>query len=220
MSYQQDGSGWGVYSRIFAGDPPQRLDAKPADSFVHGTAGLDTAVIASSAAGLLSASMSGGVLSLTTAQGTQHIDNVERIQFSDALFALDTQGPGGAGPGHVWEAAMLFRAAFGAAPDRSALSQWTAQADHSGGMGELGQKMLDFYAPGVSASALVAHLYQSVAGITPDAATVQNLAGHIGAGQAFATEGDFFAAAASLSLNTGHLATLVGSVQQLDAAWF
>ena len=178
-------------------------------------------MIASDRAGILAYSLGGGVLSVTTAHGTQHIDNVERIQLSDALFALDTQGPSGnAVAGHVWEAAALLWAGFAAAPDRSALGQWTAQADHSSSMGELGQKMIDFYAPGISASSLVAYLYQTVAGRTADAGTVQDLAGQIGAGRAFATEGDFFAYAASLSLNTGHMADLVGSIQPLDAAWF
>jgi hypothetical protein len=221
MSYQQDGSGSGIYSKIFAGTQPARLSAEHVDTFVHGTAGLDTAVIASDAAGLLAASMSGGVLSLTTAQGTQHIDNVERIHFSDALFAFDTRGPGdGASAGHVWEAAMLIRGGLGLVPDRALLSQWTAQADRSATMGELGQKMLDAYAAGISATTLVTHLIQSIVGVTPDAAVVQNLAAQIGAGHAFATEGDFFAAAASLSLNTDHLASIVGSVQRLDPAWF
>lgn len=221
MSYQQDGSGWGIYSTIFATDAAAPMGGQTADAFVHGTAGLDTAVIASDVAGILAYSLGGGVLSITTTHGTQHIDNVERIQLNDALFALDTQGAdGGAAPGHVWEAAALFRAAFAVGPDQEAISQWTAQADHSSSMGELGQKMIDFYAPGISASALVAHLYQTVAGRAADAATVQDLAGQIGAGGAFATEGDFFAYAASLSLNTSHIAGIVGSIQPLDAAWF
>jgi hypothetical protein len=222
MSYQQDGSGWGIYSKIFAADPAPPLGGQaPGDAYVHGTAGLDTAVINSDVAGILGYSLSGGVLSITTAHGTQHIDHVERIQLNDALFALDTQGSdGGAAPGHVWEAAALFRAAFGLAPDEAAISQWTAQADHSASMGEVAQKMIDFYAPGVSAATLVAHLYQTIVGSTADAATVQNLAGEIGAGRPFATEGDFLAFAATLPLNAGQLAGVVGSIQPLDAAWF
>jgi len=222
MSYQQDGSGWGIYSKIFSGGPSPPLSGQaPGDAYVHGTAGLDTAVINSGVAGILGYSLTGGVLSITTAQGTQHIDNVERIQFNDALFALDTQGgDGGTAPGHVWEAAALIRAAFGFAPDTAGISQWTAQADHSATMGEVAQKMIDFYAPGISASTLVAHLYQTIVGTTADAATVQSLAAEIGAGRPFATEGDFFAAAAGLPLNTGHLAGVIGSIQPLDAAWF
>jgi hypothetical protein len=87
-------------------------------------------------------------------------------------------------------------------------------------MAELGQQMIDFYAPGISSSELVAHLYQSVVGHAADADTVQALAAQIGAGRPFATSGDFFAYAASLDMNTGHLAGLVGSIQQLDAGWF
>ena len=217
----QDGSGSGVYARTFSSDqvPPQGGPAQ--DTYVHGTAGLDTALIASDTAGILAYSLAGGVLSITTAHGTQHLDNVERVQLSDALFALDTQGPSGAAAaGHVWEAAALWWAGFGAAPDRSALSQWTAQADHSPGMPELGQQMIDFYAPGISSSDLVAHLYQNVVGHAADADTVQALADQVGVGRPFATEGDLFAFAASLALNTDHMAGLVGSVQQLDAAWF
>ena len=220
-SYQQDGSGWGVYSKIFAADPVPPSSGQLPDAYVHGTDGLDTAVIASDLAGILGYSLAGGVLSVTTARGTQHIDNVERIQLNDALFALDTQAAeGGAAPGHVWEAAVLFRAAFGLAPDSGAISQWTAQADRSSDMGELAQKMIDFYAPGVSPTTLVEHLYQTIVGIRADAATVENLAAQIGTGRAFESEGDFLAYAASLSLNTHHMDGIVGSIQALDPAWF
>jgi hypothetical protein len=219
MSYQQDGSGWGIYSRMFAADAAPQAGQIP-DAYVHGTAGLDTAIIASDRAGILAYSLDGGVLSITTGHGTQHIDNVERVRLTDALYALDTQGADGGAPGHVWEAAALLRAAFGLAPDTAAISQWTAQADRSSDMGELAQKMIDFYAPGVSETSLVAHLYQTVVGHAADAATVQGLADQIGDGGAFATEGDFLAYAAGLALNTQHLAGVVGSIQALDPAFF
>ena len=87
-------------------------------------------------------------------------------------------------------------------------------------MGELGQKMIDFYAPGVSSAALATHLYLRLVGHVPGADTVQALTAQIGAGAQFATQGEFFAYAASLDLNAQHMVGLAGSIQQLDAGWF
>ena len=49
---------------------------------------------------------------------------------------------------------------------------------------------------------------------------VQSVAGLVGPGLQFETTGDLFAQAASLPLNTGHFAGIVGAMMQLDAGWF
>lgn len=216
---------WDDNACVALGGDDMYLSQGGSDYFDGGD-GLDTFVLPDSLARVTSYTLENGTLTLHTsdahnAQATPIILATERIEFSDALFALDTQGPSGDTPaGHVWQAAALLHAAFGTAPSQSALSQWTAQADASSGMGQLGQKMIDAYAPGISSTALVAHLYETLTGHAPSAATVNEYASQIGAGKTFATQGDAFAYAANLPDNAAEVAGLIGTVQQLDPAWF
>jgi hypothetical protein len=198
-----------------------RLAGGPGADALNGGAGTDTAVIGGTVAGIMSHSISIGAATIMTGAGTQQLVNVERVQFSDGLFALDTLAPSGDAPGgHAWQAAALYRAGLGALPGTADLSRWTAQADQSSGMGALGQQMIDFYAPGVSSQALVTHLYQQLVHATPSQETVQAYVDQIGPGRTFSTQGDLFAYAAALSLNTDQMAGFMGSVQPLDPSWF
>jgi hypothetical protein len=189
-----------------------------------GGSGTDTFVFPESVTRVSSYTYEGGTLTVHASdehnpQTAPIILATERIQFSDALFALDTHGPSGDAPaGHVWQAAALLRAAFGTMPDRSALSQWTAQADEAASMGELGGEMLAAYAPALSASQLVARLYFNLTGQTAPADVVASYSAQIGAGKQFATQGDALAFAANLAVNADHV--LLGDVQQLDPLWF
>ncbi len=150
------------------------------------------------------------------AQGMDTLVNVERLQFSDTLIALDTHGR----DGHVWQAAALVHAATGVLPGQGLMSQWTAQADLSTDMGVLAQTMLDNYVPGISTSDLATVLYVKLVHAQPDAQVVQALADMVGPGKPFAKQGELFAAAANLPINTEGLAAIVGSFQMLDAQWF
>lgn len=196
-----------------AGD--ELLHGSAGDDMVDGGAGTDTFVTDASLASVHGYALADGVLTLTTASGTDTLMNVERVRLADSLFAFDTQAPAaGAEGGHVWQAAALYRAASGMLPGQRELSRWTAQADEAGDFGALAQRMVDAYAPGASTADLVAHLYRSLVGTAPDDATVQALASHFGTG------GAALAYAAELSLNTDQMAGFTGSVQQLDPGWF
>ncbi len=222
MSAGQDGSGWGVYAREF--DPVAASSAPPADlaKMTISNSGLHTAVINAPMAGIQAYSLVNGVLSVTTAGGTQTLAGVDRVSLNDALFALDTHAPAnGAAGGHAWQAAALFNAAFGVLPGQDALSQWTAQADHSTSMADLAQHMIAQYAPaGISSADLVMRLYLDLTSTSPSADVVQSLVDRIGPGHEFATQADLFAYAASLQLNTDHMAGFVGSIQALAPGWF
>lgn len=214
-------TGGGGHDRLSGLGGNDRLIGRGGNDVIDGGTGVDTVVIDGPVAGLQSYSIADGVLTVTTAAGTQSISNVERVQFADALFAFDTQAPAGAEPGgHVWQAAALCLAAFGSVPGRADLSRWTAEADRSATMGELGQKMIDAYAPGVSTETVVRYFYMSLVHAEPSAETVQSLVDLVGAGRPFATQGDLAAAAASLSINTDRLAGFTGSIQVLDPGWF
>jgi hypothetical protein len=198
-----------------------RLDGSGGTDALNGGAGVDTAVVAADVSSVTAYSLSTGAASVSTAAGTQQLVNIERVQFGDGLFALDTSAPAGDTPGgNAWQAAALYRAGFGSLPGMADLSFWTARADGAPGMGALGQEMIDFYAPGVSSQALVTHLYQQLVHASPSQETVAAFVDQIGPGRAFSTQGDLFAHAAALSLNTEQMAGFMGSVQLLDPAWF
>jgi len=195
------------------------------DWFDGGT-GLDTFVFPESMARVTAYTLENGTLTVHASdehnpRTTPIILATERIEFSDALFALDTHGPSGDAPaGHVWQAAALLNLAFGAAPGQSALSQWTARADAAASMGALGQEMIDSFAPGISSADLVTHLYVSLTGHTPTADVVAGYVNQIGAGKQFATQGDAFAFAANATINANEVAGFLGDVQRLDPSWF
>lgn len=192
-----------------------RLDGVSGNDVLDGGQGTDTAVLETSVANVRGVSLAKGTITLQTALGADTLVNVERVQFTDALFALDTQTGG-----HVWQAAALWAALTGATPDREHLSQWTAAADHAATMGALAQQMIDTYAPGVPSATLVSYLIEQLVHVHPSAEMVQGFVDLIGPGRAFETQGDLLASAASLSLNTERIASLVGTVQALDPGAF
>jgi hypothetical protein len=130
---------------------------------LDGGPGRDTAVIGGSVTQVSAYSLAAGAVSVTTPAGTDTLQGIERVRFNDALFALDTQAPHGpqSPPGDAWQAAALFHAAFGAVPGIEDLSHWTAQADVSANINVLAQKMIDFYAPGISTASLVTYCTNS-----------------------------------------------------------
>jgi hypothetical protein len=193
--------------------------------YCDGGTGLDTYIFPNSVSKVHSYTLDKGTLTIHTADD-HYADAVpiilatERIAFSDAMFALDTQGPSGSTPaGHVWQAGALLHAAFGTTPDMTALSRWTAQADTSTSMGQLGQKLIDANLHGISSADLVKQVYLNLTGAQPSAEVVAQFTAQIGAGKTYATQGDALAFAANLSLNTAHL-EFMGVVQQLDPTFF
>jgi len=196
--------------------PPGAVFGTSGDDHLTGTSGLNTAIIAAPLASVQAHSFAGGVLTVTSSAGTDTLTGIERVQLTDAIFALDTQGPGG----HTWEAAALFHAGFGALPGVHELSMWTSLADRAPSMAALAQDMIDFYAPGVSTAALVTDLYTQLVHAVPSAETVQSFVDQVGVGRTFETQGDLLAFAASLSLNTDAMVGFTGSIQPLDPAFF
>jgi serralysin len=186
------------------------------DNILDGGAGTDTVVVGAPMAGVQSYSPGSDALTVTTVDGTDRLMDIERVELTDALFAFDTRGP----DGHTWQAAALYRCGFGSLPSTPDLSRWTAQADQSGDMGDVAQAMINAYAPGISSADLVTHLYTMLVGVMPSAETVQMYVGMVGAGRSYETQGDLFAYAANLPLNTAQMAGFVGTAQQLDPSWF
>lgn len=204
-------------------DGNDRLNGLGGSDMIDGGAGTDTLVIDTPLAQITDYTFSGNRLtSFSTESGTTVLSGIERVQLPDGLFAFDTEAPTDHTPGgHVWQAAALYHAAFGVMPTTAELSQWTREADQSDSMGALASTMIGHYVPsGIGNADLVGHLYFMLTGQVAPPEALNQYAAMIGPGQTFATQGDLFAWAASLSLNTDHLVDFTGSVQWLDATFF
>jgi Ca2+-binding RTX toxin-like protein len=201
------------------------------DNF-NGGAGVDTAVFDMSTAGITGYSAGAyDAYSVSTANGTSDLFGMERAQFSNGLFAIDTQAPiNYTWPGgDTWWAASLWHLGFGALPGMEDLSRWTAQADQFGGnAGALAQAMVDTFAPGISNHDLITYLYELHAHTAPTDAQVQSYENLIapspqpsgGSAPWFTTQGDFLAYVARMDFNEAALVGFTGTVQQLDPAFF
>jgi len=213
-------------NRLTAGAGNDTINGMGGTDTVDGGSGTDTLVMQVTTAEVLAHASAlvyapGYISRIGSSLGPVDLTGVERIQLNDGLYAFDTAAPAGNSPGgHVWQAAALYRAGFGFMPTQAELSHWTAEADTSTTMGVLGQQMIDFYAPGISSADFVSYLYQMLVHETPTPAVLQGLVSQVGPAQAFATQGDLFAYAASLSLNTDLMVGLAGSIQALDASFF
>ena len=127
----------------------------------------------------------GRISQVGSSLGVVQLSGIERVQLNDGLYAFDTMGPGLDDPngGKLWQVEALFQAAFGRLASSSELSQWTAQADQAADMGELGQRMIDFYAPVVSSENLVAYLYVMLTGTVATSEQVQGFVDQVGVGK-------------------------------------
>ncbi len=201
---------------------------------LDGGAGVDTAVFDMSTSGLTAYSK--GLLtefSVSTANGAFDLSNVDRAQFINGLFALDTQAPVRYEPGtggDTWWAAALWELGFGSLPGMQDLSHWTAQMDQRGGdPALLGQAMIDAYAPGISNRSLITALYEVHTHTAPSEETVQSYLSLVAPDAPpptgstrpyFATQGEFLAYLAQQPFNTDAMVGFTGHVQPLDPGAF
>lgn len=204
-------------NQVYQGDGQNNVVALVSgQDVVDGGAGIDKVQYQFGVGGITGLSWDGNVLSLHSGANASTLVNVERVQLGDgSLFALDT----GVGE-HTYNVYALLHAAFGTA-DVARLSDWLADADRAApgeDLGDLAQAMINAYASGASNQAVVAYLFQSIAGRAATQAEVQTYTGMIGS--SFETVGDLFAQAAMLSLNTDKIAGIVGSIQQLDPSHY
>lgn len=193
----------------------------------YGGGGVDTFVLNTSTQDVIDHAKDtiigyGVISSLSSSLGTVILHDVERVQLNDGLYAFDTQAPSDTAPqgGSVWQAQALYQAIFGHWASITELSRWTAEADRLGGISQLGQAFIDFYAESASTTNLVSYLYTMLTHTAGSTQTVQSLVDQIGTGRTYETQGDFLAWAAQLSLNTVNLVGFTNSIATLDANYF
>lgn len=136
---------------------------------VEGGAGFDQVLIHAPLAAS-SYSTTNGVTTVTSPEGVDIITNVQRIQFSDGVLALDTQG----NAGNVYR---LYQAAFAETPDTPGLSFWVHAADTGISMQTIAQDFTNssqfqalYGGANPSPTTVIDLLYQHVFGRAPDQA--------------------------------------------------
>lgn len=107
-----------------------------------------------------------GAVVLTDSKFTTTLYDVERIQFSDGVFALDNSGVTG-------QAYRLYQAAFDRAPDAGGLKFWVGNLDSGGGLNSAASSFInsaEFKSKygNLNDTAFVDQLYKNVLGRAAD----------------------------------------------------
>jgi len=109
--------------------------------------------------------------SVTSRNGTTQVVNVERLQFTDTMLALDTGKDQTAGSGY-----MLYKAAFNRTPDVGGLGFWINQMDKGMSYSDVAKNFVNsaefktaFGGNNPTVNTLVTKLYNNVLNRTPDA---------------------------------------------------
>jgi hypothetical protein len=139
--------------------------------------------------------------------------SIERLRFTDAILASDTQPADS-----TYLAYATFNAGFDRAPSIPELSQWTAQLDLLGSHEALAQNMINFYAPGVSNEALVEYLWWTIVETPISATDLATFVGLIEDGTY--TQASLLTFVSTYPLNTVEMAGIVGQTLILDPVWF
>lgn len=190
------------------------LKGNAANNILDGQGGIDTAVFAGPMAGYTLGGAGAARTVSSPAEGSDSLQSIERLRFSDAVVAYDT-----AAGGNTYAAYALLNAAFNTAPDAQLLGRWTAYLDQLGGNAAgLAQALIDYYAPGVSNEALVAYLWSTVVGGPIGTADLAAFVGLIENGSY--TQATLTELAAMHPLNTNEFAAIVGQAVMLDPAGF
>jgi len=191
------------------------LRGNSSNNLLDGQGGIDTAVFSGNSAGYtINAGANGSRIVTGGVDGSDTLVGIERIQFANVIQATDT----GAG-GDTYAAYAMFNAGFNRGPTTDELSLWTSTLDRLGGnTRDLAQTMINYYAPGVSNEALVAHLWGTiVGGAIPTDALIQ-YTGLVVNGSF--TQASLLEFVSTLSLNTDEFVQIVGTTLNLDPGYF
>ncbi|MEI6972868.1 MAG: hypothetical protein WCL44_15290, partial [bacterium] len=132
---------------------------------------------------------------------TDQLINIERLHFDDLFLALDTGGLAG-------QAYGLIYAALDAPPAPDLLGIWLQRFDAGLTGAQVATEIIQTYAPGLPSATLVGLLYHNIVGFDPTPQALHDLVALIDQGTY--TQGEFYAAAAALDLNTDQFVTLIG----------
>jgi hypothetical protein len=150
-----------VVPNLFGDAGNNRVDMPAGVFTLDGGPGLDTAVYTGARASFTIAREGAG-FAVTDALGDHaSLLNVERVQFGDAMVALDIDGTGG-------EAYRLYQAAFNRTPDKAGVGYWIEMLDRGQTLASVAhdfvtsKEFTDLYGAATSDAQFVQALYQNV----------------------------------------------------------
>ena len=128
---------------------------------IDGLGGLDTVILLGQRAEFTITSLETGEWTVSSAQWSGTLRNIERLKFDDSAVALDIQGHGG-------QAYRLYQAAFDRAPDKAGLGYWINYLDNDGKFIDVAAGFVDsvefkkLYGINPSPERLITRFYQNV----------------------------------------------------------
>ncbi len=194
--------------KLMTGSGNDSVSGNSADNEIDAGLGLDTALYNSSLANYALSKTAIGfmVKDKTGADGTDTLNNIERLQFTDARVALDISGNAGT-------VAKILGAVFGAAAvtNKTYVGIGLNYMDSGMSYANLTQLAIDARLGGRSSNTdVVSLLYTNVVGSAPDAANLAFYKGQLDDGSF--TQGTLGVLAADTGLNTTNI-NLVGLSQ-------
>ena len=184
------------------------FNGQAGNDIINGGAGLDIALYAGKRADF-NVTASGAnftVQDKTGAEGTDTVNQVERLQFSDMSVALDINSTAGV-------AYRIYQAAFNRTPDLAGLGYWIGQMDKGSTLNQVAASFVisaefkQLYGANISDNAFLTALYTNVLHRTPDQAGFDYWNGEISRG---VTRADILA---SFSESTENQVQVVAKIQ-------
>ena len=157
-----------TYAYVLAG--ADTIIGSAGNDFIDGYGGIDTALYSGSAASYTIRGANGAHV-VTGASGTDTLQNVERLKFSDKSIALDVGADGNGGAIY-----RLYEAALDRTPDAAGLGYWIGVRDAGASLADIaagfigGAEYQALYGGVTSNTELVTRYYNNILDRTPDPA--------------------------------------------------
>ena len=182
--------GQGGNDTLNGGAGNDTLNGGAGNDTLNGGAGIDTAVYNGNRDQYTSTQLNSSYIISGGIDGTDILENVERLEFSDHNVALDLDGANSAGGIY-----RLYQAAFDREPDLAGLSYWIYRADEGLSAANMATEFVfqqefkdafnydafvyGHYADGADVTSLVEGFYENVLHRTPDPAGLDFYVGTI-----------------------------------------
>jgi len=178
------------------------------NDIINGGAGLDIAIYAGKRSdfNITPSGANFTVQDKTGAEGTDTVNQVERLQFADMTVALDINSTAGV-------AYRIYQAAFNRTPDLPGLGYWIGQMDKGATLNQVAASFVvstefqQLYGSNISDNAFLTALYSNVLHRTPDQAGFDYWNGQVSKGM---TRADILA---SFSESTENQVQVVAKIQ-------
>ncbi|MFZ6777672.1 DUF4214 domain-containing protein [Undibacterium sp. Ji83W] len=178
------------------------------NDIINGGAGLDIALYAGKRAdfNVTASGTNFTVQDKTGAEGTDTVNQVERLQFADMSVALDINSTAGV-------AYRIYQAAFNRTPDLAGLGYWIGQMDKGSTLNQVAASFVisaefkQLYGANISDNAFLTALYSNVLHRTPDQAGFDYWNGQVSKGM---TRADILA---SFSESTENQVQVIAKIQ-------